>query len=100
MSQHQDTTDRKDDVHEASDPQRLKQEWHMTSHAATKKSRGMEGPPHDPPASTGGTGPQAKSKGDWSAAGSGQKGPQGDRAESSAGTGTMANKPQGRGSTS
>ncbi|TWB12286.1 hypothetical protein FBZ89_12665 [Nitrospirillum amazonense] len=94
------TADKKHDVREASDAQRLKDEWAMTGHAATKKSRGMEGPPHDPPASTGGTRPRAGSKGDWTAAGSGQKGPQGDRAESSAGTGATANRRHGRGSTS
>ncbi|MDG3443785.1 hypothetical protein [Nitrospirillum amazonense] len=94
--------DKKHDVREASDPQRLKDEWAMTGHAATKKSRGMEGPiaGHDAPPKTGGTGGASGSKGDWDAAGSGQRGPQGDRSESTAGTATTGNSSRGRGRTS
>ncbi|MBB6251254.1 hypothetical protein [Nitrospirillum iridis] len=91
------TADSKRDVGDASDTQRLKDEWAMTGHAATRKPGGPE---HAPPPQQGGARPAPGSKGDWDASGSGQRGPQGDRSESTAGTGARANSNRGRGSTS
>ncbi|MDZ5648460.1 hypothetical protein [Nitrospirillum sp. BR 11828] len=101
---HRSPADRKREVGEASDTRRLKDEWAMTGHAATKKPGGPgpehASPQHASPPQEGGTRTARGSKGDWDAGGSGQRGPQGDRSESTAGTATKANSSKGRGSTS
>ncbi|TWB43744.1 hypothetical protein FBZ90_104131 [Nitrospirillum pindoramense] len=96
---HRSPAERKRAVGEASDTRRLKDEWAMTGHAATKKP-GAPGPEHASPPQEGGTRTALGGKGDWDAGGSGQRGPQGDRSESTAGTATRANSSRGRGSTS